>query len=314
LKPQLKIFLTTSILLLAFFDKVNGQVNLVSNGSFETYSSCPSIGGEIFNATGWDSYNGTVDYYHSCATNSMYLVPNNSFGYQVAHSGNAFSGLITYWDGGLAREVMGIQLSTSLTISQKYYFSFYTTLAGKNNNVGYSSNKLGLKFSKVALYNAPINNTAHYFSNNVISDTINWTNIFGSFIADSAYKNLMIGNFFDNLNTTIINNTTGTYAYYFIDDVCVSTDSAFCKNYVYVGIKENTTENMFRIFPNPASNSINIPFKLDSPLKIFNSLSQEIEFITEEKQNTLSIDCSTWRSGLYFIQINNFKHKIIINH
>lgn len=162
--------------------------------------------------------------------------------------------------------------------------------------------------------NTPINNSSNYFYNTDISDTLIWTHVFGSFIADSAYKNLMIGNFFDNSNSTITNHALGSYAYYFIDDVCLSTDSIFCKNFEYVGINEIYTDNKMQFFPNPANNTITIRNDLILPIKIFNSLGDEISFIIEQKRNLNMIDCSNWETGIYFIKAKNLSQKIIINH
>lgn len=100
----------------------------------------------------------------------------------------------------------------------------------------YASNKIGVLFTNdeyESLSNpAPLPaNFAHFYSNTIITDTLDWTIISGSFIADSAYKYIMIGNFFDNNQTaylTVLDSLLGECSYYFIDDVCVSTDSLTC--------------------------------------------------------------------------------------
>ncbi len=301
------------IIKILLFNYTYSQVNLVPNSSFESYSMCPSSSGEIYKAIGWDSYNGSVDYYNACATNSFLLVPKNTYGYQSAYDGNAYAGLITYWDGGLAREILGCQLLMPLTISQKYYMSFKISRADTSYLAGYSSNKIGVKFSSLALTTVSINNIAHFYSNVVITDTINWTKIFGSFVPDSAYQNIMIGNFFDDANTTITNQASGIYAYYFIDDMCLSTDSAFCQNYV-TSIKENTQNHTCKICPNPSNDYIIIEQVNGIPIEIFNSLGQKITYDSETKHNTLLINCSDWSFGLYYIKIKNINHKIIIKH
>jgi len=56
--------------------------NLVPNGSFEILSSCPSNGGQINLAVGWNQGNeGSSDLYHACNTSTL-GAPNNSHGFQ----------------------------------------------------------------------------------------------------------------------------------------------------------------------------------------------------------------------------------------
>ena len=65
----------------------------------------------------------------------------------------------------------------------------------------------------------------------------------------------------------------------------------------------------FRLYPNPASNIINIEFKNSSEIKkifIYNSLGQ---LIIEENQT--KIDVSKYSKGLYFIEITSSNGKAI---
>jgi len=217
------------------------QFNLVPNPSFETFTNCPTTLSMIGNATGWSSYRGSPDYYNACNTSSNSLgVPNNLAGYQNAQDGEAFAGLVAYSTGGLAREYMGAQLVQTLSIGQTYFVSFYVSLAEFNSLTAQyvPSNKIGVRFSTVPFEGsdpplpnetpAPINNFANVFTNTIISDTLVWTKIQGSFVADSAYKYIAIGNFFDDANTDTIYRPNGVYSYFFIDNICVSTSSTSC--------------------------------------------------------------------------------------
>lgn len=308
-KQCVKIILST--FLLSFTTFFYSQTNLVPNPSFEIYSSCPSNVGEVFKATGWDSYRNTPDYFHTCATISQMQVPKSYLGYQQPSTGNAYCGFIAYYGSGFDREIIGVPLTTSLTISQKYYISFLVSRCDSNYVAGYSINKIGAKFCTVKPTNVVINNSAHFYTSTVITDTINWTRVFGSFTADSSYKHLMIGNFFDDANTTAINDGNGNYGYYFVDDVCLSTDSAYTKNY-FTGLEENTHKKEFSVFPNPANKEIFI--NINTSIKIFNMVGSEIDFLSETKDNTTYIDCSKWESGLYYVKGKSINQKILINH
>lgn len=288
------------------------QTNLVLNPSFETYTACPN-GADIYKAVGWDSFNGTVDYFNPCSSTSAYQVPSNAYGYQIAGNGNSYGGIIAYYNGGLSREIIGGQLISPLLISQKYYVSVMVNRGNDNVFVGYSTNKMGIKLTKTKSFSVNINNAAHYYSNVVITDTLNWVQLFGSFVADSAYQYLMVGNFFDDANTTVTNQSSGIYAYYFIDDVCLSTDSAFTYNYA-TSIKQNTKANKIKIYPNPASNQLLIETSPNTKIRIQNAYGIEMNFNFEINSKGYHFEVSEWENGLYFIKVDNTIQKIIINH
>ena len=57
-------------------------------------------------------------------------------------------------------------------------------------------------FSKKSLsgFSSIITNNPPVYSNTVSMDTLNWTRVFGSFVADSAYTHILLGNFFADAN------------------------------------------------------------------------------------------------------------------
>ncbi len=310
----MKTILKISLLLLSFCNSsfLYSQ-NLVPNPSFEIYSSCPNNSGEVNNATGWNSYLNSPDYFNSCASvSSSVSIPENILGYQFPANGNAYCGFITYDVNGLDREILGIQLSAPLIISQKYYISLKINRADSNYFVGYATNKIGVKLFTTHPDTILINNSAQFYTNTVITDTAHWLTIFGSFIADSSYQYMMLGNFFDDSHTTVINDLIGQVAYYFADDICLSTDSAY--SYTYLGINDHEIENTVKIFPNPANESFFIqgdPIKEGGIYNVFGQLIENIEMINTKE---LTIDCSSWASGMYFLQTGRNRYEIIINH
>src|SRR5947207_3313209 len=104
------------LLILLVSCRVIGQ-NIVTNPSFENYSSCPNVPGDINYATSWMSYGNSPDYYNSCSTYSACLqgpsfsVPFSSAGYQLAATGQGYCGLLTYYNMIQdSREFIGSQL------------------------------------------------------------------------------------------------------------------------------------------------------------------------------------------------------------
>lgn len=232
-----KPFLYCFIILLETFNSLHAQ-NLIYNGDFELYDTCPSSMSspsdlQIERCLGWYSPTlGTSDYYNSCAT-SMVSIPNNAVGYQVPLSGNAYLGLIPLYnvanDFGFWSEYVQSKLVTPLIANRKYHVSFFINVANYSND--YSIKNFGAHFSV-----QPISKTDFkpfttiipqiaYSGNNFIIDTINWIEISGEFIANGGEEYITIGTFVDTLNfDTLCNYTdfpcdfTQFVTYYLIDN------------------------------------------------------------------------------------------------
>lgn len=309
-----------SLLVLATF--CEAQVNLVGNPSFEDTINCP-VNGWITHASNWQPFSSSPDYYNSCVNPSFYgySVPSNFTGTQAAASGQAYAGAICYIEQetnySLNREILGSGLATTLSIGQKYYVSFKVAAVPNTLNIGSSMfiDKLGVLFSTVPYSNLdsttipPIKNFAHVYTDSIITDTINWTNIFGSFTADSAYNYISVGNFFENNNTDTIHHTYSSYpsTYYLFDDICVSTDSSLCANYIYIGLEEEQLNDNFNIYPNPVTDyfQVNKAFTESYNLIIFNALGQKLY---EEKNitvNSKTVNATTFTKGLLLINIKS---------
>lgn len=285
--------------------KVNAQTNLVVNGSFEIYTACPSYDSEIDRAVGWTTFRESPDYFNSC-TSGYYSVPSNCYGYQQAFTGSAYTGIICYNNSIFSREIIANSLVSPLSVGQKYFVSFKINQANDYSISGYGINGMGVKFSTVTHTNVSIDNAPMVYSNSVVSDTVNWTKISLSFIADSAYTYLMIGNFFDDANTTVVNNGSGPYAYYLIDDVCLSTDSLLCAS-LYTSAEENSFNNQFSFYPNPTTNFVTIQNSFNAPfdLTVFNLLGQQLYKKQNITANNLQLDVSSYNTGFLFIKITS---------
>lgn len=300
------------ILLFFYYPATSIAQNLVYNPSFESYTNCPTGPGQIQQVIGWTTFKGSPDYFNSCTTNIYFSVPSNASGYQQAATGNAYVGIICFDNSIFSREIIADSLIAPLSIGQKYFITFSVNKADDTSISGNSISKLGAKFSTIRQTNITIDNMPMVYTNNVISDMVNWTSISGSFIADSAYKYLMIGNFFDDANTTVVNNGTGSWAYYLIDDVCLSTDSLLCANF-FTSLEENNIINQFSFYPNPSTDFITIQSSINAPfhLTILNSLGQQLYIEQNITSNNLKLDISSYNAGLLFIKINSQNHQFI---
>ncbi|MBK7964744.1 MAG: hypothetical protein IPK10_05280 [Bacteroidetes bacterium] len=96
------------------------------------------------------NFGNSPDYFNACNSTGL-NVPNCSFGFQYAHSGNAMAGVATFLKAGTPsgpnyREFIGIALTQPLNIGIKYYISFYTNFSYIN---GIATDKIGLQLSTV---------------------------------------------------------------------------------------------------------------------------------------------------------------------
>lgn len=309
----------SKIKLIAFFSLIGcinqAQTNLVPNGRFENYTQCPNSIGQTDYATGWTALTNTPDYFNSCSTNTNCGVPSNLIGWQPAASGNAFQGFAVYSSPITNyREIIGAQLTNSLSIGQKYYIKFKLNLT-----LDYTSNtaadKTGIRFSTVQHNSVtalpPINNFAHIYVTSPITDTMNWTTVFKSFVADSNYRFIEVGNFFDDANTikSIQWAQASNTSYYYFDELCVSSDSLFSLNYT-TNISQLEQKNAFKIFPNPNSNGVlffskNLENAVVTLFDLFGNkaCSYKINFSNQLRLNLTE--------GLYFIKISSSEINVI---
>lgn len=224
--------------------------NLVPNSSFETYSACPTSSSQIENATGWKYSRNFGDYLNSCATSIYADAPTNYFGFQQPATGQAYVGGLQYgsFSSGYIsdlREFFYIPLTSPLNIGTTYYVSFKVSLA---DNSEYAVNNIGAQFVNAYNTNFPINNTAHVYSTSVISDKTDWVTISGTFVPTMSYSGLMLGNFFDDANTTVtfVGSSTniGYNAYYFFDNIYVATTPLLAITLTEISAKNVGSQNI----------------------------------------------------------------------
>lgn len=303
-----------TILILIFLATIVKGQNLVTNWSFEDYTSCPTAG-EVDRAVGWTQIY-SADYYNSCVPNGDFNVPNTYAGFQNPETGNAFCGLATYYHYEnqqlFLREFIRQSLSQPLQVGTKYFVSFKANLSNGFeflNRDNCATNNLGILFSTY-----PVNGLtgfAQVFSEAIITDTISWTGICGSFLADSAYSYLNIGNFFMDTTTQVqpANSVNDCYSYYFIDNVCLSTDSLDCVCTVETGLANNNNRYSVTLFPNPTSGQVTLSLEnftnSERTFKLYDFSGRCVLTIPNTSSNSIVFDSSPFNAGLYLLQIED---------
>jgi len=308
--------------------KVSLAQNLVPNPSFEDYSDCPSDLDQVFKCVDWFSRGGTSDYFNACCscaspTPPIYSanVPENVVGFQEPASGQGYCGVVCYTNIEEYREYIGCRLKDSLEVGVKYYASIRVSLADTSY---WASDKIGMKFRTAMPIIWP---TAGYLSNNqasvqpdsIISNDNDWTSVSGSFVADSAYNYLLIGNFFtDSMVSLQVNNPFGFLtSYYYIDDVCVSTDSLTCADF-HLSTNHQSVQLTLSIYPTITHQAVNITFPQgSSTFNIFNAIGQSVynSSVTSLHQ---TVDVSHFSEGIYFVRVQTHQGvqtaKFVVQH
>ena len=243
---------TCVCLSLFLFETILGQ-NLVPNGNFENYSSCPAGIGQISKATPWFSTSvfgpaGSPDYFHECSIGDS-DVPNTFNGYQQPHSGSGFAGIVLHHEGIVFREYISIQLGSPLTANTCYQFEMYCNLADSATN---TTDAIGVYFSNSAVTGMTNSNPLPFVpqitnTQGNFFDTANWTRVSGDYQAVGGEQYIIIGNFSsDSLTTTVLSdsNVTSSSAYVFIDDVSLTRCGAQSKNVLFLGNSYTQYNNM----------------------------------------------------------------------
>ena len=204
-------------------------VNLIPNPSFESYVNCPTSFGQTYQAAPWDApTTGTSDYLNACApvVFPSVNVPQNEQGYQAAHSGVGYAGIIPLSAAADYREYVQAPLTSPLVANASYLVKFYVSLADSSI---LAIDRLGAYLSvgpvgPVGNY-APLALTPQVESpaNVYLTNSTGWTLVSGVVVASGGEDHIVIGSFRDDANTSTVPGP-GLWpggAYYYIDDVSV---------------------------------------------------------------------------------------------
>ena len=181
---------------------VHGQNigNYVSNGSFEEYKGT--------NAKYWNSIDSAGQHYLGFVLTPPNDVPLCSYGYQwPKHGRNHFISLQYFPNSsGETRGYPKNRLKQNLQAGKEYCVKLYVNLSNQST---YGIDQIGVFFGDGSIdtitkcgnpipYLTPqVKSPANY----MLTDTLNWILISGSFIAKGTEKYMLIGNFRSDANT-----------------------------------------------------------------------------------------------------------------
>jgi len=204
-----------------------------------------------------------------------------------------------------------------------YCVSFYVNLAKPvaltYNNVAIT--KMGIYLSNDTISIAgtntlPYNPQIKSLPGVYLNDTVNWTEISGTYAEHGGEKYITIGNFNVITDTIgVVHHNNYSASYYFIDDVSVMDCTTVG------GVSAGSTTEEMEIYPNPALNKITIDIKeiKAQNMRVLNVLGEEVlshwslekifnvlgEIMYSEQltTNSRTIDVSGLASGLYFVEV-----------
>jgi len=213
--------------LLSFFLK--GQVNYVQNPSFEL-GPCTAINFQPQPPDFWDTLRagggGGPEYCTPCSIYTLLTVPKNGYqpSFQIPKSGSRYCFYTNYYSNDL-REYIQNELRQNLKAGKNYCVTYHLSLMNESK---YAITEFGAYFDngsiKTAYYGASTLTPQVKSPEGVLlTDTLGWITVQGSFTANGTEKYLTLGNFKTNAATTFSLMGFGQriVADYYVDDVSV---------------------------------------------------------------------------------------------
>ena len=241
----LALFLSTSPWLKAQQDD-STYTNLVYNGSFEEYLSCPrkvDAVGVLTIVEGWYQPTlGSADYFNTCGTREC-GVPKNKLGVQEAYDGEGYCGI--YCSKNDYREYLQTRLRRRLHKGDSLQVSFFVSLSEEStgavatlgalftpDRIGDTTRTLFLNKQHSQLGRNVLQTIATPYvpqvfnaEDRLLSDTRHWQEVSGLFVAQGGEQYITIGNFFPMEHSGYAEPDSLTMllpgAYYYVDAVTV---------------------------------------------------------------------------------------------
>jgi len=293
--------------------------NLVYNGDFEIYDTCPTnvsivppvLDPQIEHCLGWKSAAwGSSDFFNSCQVfPNPVAVPKNTAGYQWPQNGEGYCGfglyLISQSTSGHYREYIQGNLTQTFEEGKTYKFGTYISKAHGELSIS----KLGVSFSSTAITQndwKPFNNVPYTVLTNggFLNDTANWVLLEAEYIATGGEKYITIGNFSDSLSTDTFRvvpydvDTHDDACYYYIDGFYASEKEELIieNNWIFTPNGDGINDLLYF----KLENKTNISFTIFNRwgVKVFETKKSEISW---DGRTTAGIETS---DGVYYFVLS----------
>ena len=299
--------------------------NLVPNPGFEEADTCSDQLPPFVGIHDWYSVNGSPDHLQSCLPYGDFRgLPMNFLTYQEPFDGASCAGMITYWQSGPTegREWIMAPLLEPMVVGQTYYCNFWANAAFGGNaqypQIWLANDKVGMRFTTTAIppwnvgdpYPVPLNH-AHILYPQVLADTVGWALVSGSFVADSAYQYVMIGQFFTNALTDTLHfaDPNSVFLWYprgytLIDAVCVSASPDGCD----LGQGVDDVQGMGPVlFPNPAQDQVFLGQREGAEAQVLDAVGRLL-WQGRITSDHWVLDVGSWARGAYMLRMAHGGH------
>ncbi|PQJ10454.1 T9SS C-terminal target domain-containing protein [Flavipsychrobacter stenotrophus] len=243
------------IAMICAWGDAQAQINLVHNPSFETHWRCPQYHDLVKYANYWSAIEDTVrssidtlgtppyltdckpEYCNTCSSYPVTKVPDGQAYTHYPKSGNGMMQMQNYYNeldttSFFKRDYLQGKLINRLAAGQQYCVTFYAVLTGAS---AYAHNGLGAYLDDGTIdttTNCGVPQSTHtpqVFETAIITDTVIWTKVQGSFTATGNESFITIGNFFDANHTDTLRKHfshasvlgNDRYSWHLVDDVSV---------------------------------------------------------------------------------------------
>lgn len=216
--------------------------NLLLNGDFEDYTTCPTGYTDPFQAPnyeinkciGWTKPTyGTSDYFNQCANGNLVGITTTTLGYQQPYSGDGYLGAffislqggegtdgyngIMWWEYIQGQFITPLEANKTYQISFKISLAEYSDLALKEFGAYISVNAISSPNSA----NLTVTPQLKFVAPAYYSDTANWVSVSGTYLASGGEKYITIGNFKSDVDMNTVrlrmDNPPDNVSYYWID-------------------------------------------------------------------------------------------------
>ncbi|MEC8831895.1 MAG: OmpA family protein [Bacteroidota bacterium] len=264
---QLRPHYILSLALFMLANAISFSQNLVQNGGFEDFISCPvKMSNLNKDAEHWSAPTlGTTDYFNECSRTKL-GVPMNFKGKQEPYEGAAYAGLYLFAPRDY-REYIQVPLTETLEKGGRYRLSLFISLSEKSDG---AVKDMGAVFSEkpLSVYTKRELAQSELLSTSVqttpikqfpitgyYQDKQTWMELTIDMVAKGFESHLILGNFKSNAGTAYIDskdpsNSEEGYAYYYLDDISLTyLGPEYKTNEVYVLDHVNFNFDRFDLQP-----------------------------------------------------------------
>lgn len=286
--------------------------NLLPNPNFAEKTDCPQTLYDLEFCKDWKSATKSYPrYYNACydSTGSGLGpgVPQSWMAYQHSNS-NAYVGMVGFHYGAYREYITAT--FPALVPGKKYRVSMFVSLGDSSVH---ASAGLGAYFYKDAApdYHTysriPVTPQIDYTSQGIIANDTEWVALTATFVADSAYDHIVIGNYHHDTDYLLdeagvmllrdIQPGKSNINYYLIDSVAVE----LAKEAAGVA-DEMPATGWVTVRPNPARDKYTFTFstKTDHRLTIYNSAGVAVVVKEHIGNGSITLDRGTLPAGNYF--------------